>query len=195
MKAINDFKTKTTLWLDDDGTAQVVHLSEETVNFNAQGVAVNPATGGPITLTPDYASEFALFLRGLQSTRPGPTVTTGDREERKKLTLVNGGHCDINAGTVRKVAEASPAFPSDSQVHVHAEKDGNLRLEIAGNSCIGKVQVGLGPRDNPTFGKPSEGNELNAFGVLLPVKKGDVVTLAIHAEGGDAMWLLVTNPE
>lgn len=191
---INDV-AKTAAFVDAAGDATVVHPTEDTVTIKADGTAINPATKQPWKgETPDYVSEAAQLLTGIQSTRKGPDMTTGPTDVREQLNLTHGSHYSVSSGTVRKIVELNRTGNAEVQIHIAIAKTGPLRLQLTGatgGAVSGEAAIDVNGKDYKTLGK----DNMDAFDYPMTVNIGDVVTLYLNLKDGDNKDLLVINPQ
>ena len=167
------------------------------------GMSSTIAASGPATPAAPTAPEVTSALDAMfrqQTGKPIPPAAddpnawwnkpqTGEPTARE--TLGPGDH-PIPGGQVRRIIELSG--PGAYAFHITTEKAGPLRLQLAGKTS-GEVTGGIALVVPGVPDKLMEG-PLQAFDeITRPLAIGEVVTMNLRYDAGDAVALLVVNPQ
>ncbi len=200
MKVLFDTITMITAFLDDAGNTTVVHPTEDTVQVKADGTAINPATGQPMTNVPGYVSDLANMITGKQGATTGQGGSIGPATVRETISLTDGLHFSQDEPadrTVTMLARPAGGGTVNVQGHIKATKAGKMRLQLDGNDVQGGVKFGYGDGGSDTVwdGAVGEG-QLNATDYITKaLQVGDIVTMSLRSDGGDPTFQFVCIPQ
>jgi hypothetical protein len=190
MKVLFDTDTKTTAFIDSAGAATVVHPTEETVTVKADGTAINPATGQPVTQVPGFVSDLASLLTGKQGQTTPQGGSVGEREVREQYSLP--GEVNVTAGVSRKVVELNGQGPG--LMRVTTAKEGIHRIKMAGlpsGALTGEVSLIEGGVEHQVGSRNLDSEDF----FTKAMQAGEVFAISLNKTGGDDKTEVAIEPQ